>query len=295
MFNEKLDRKIDKLIHGFLKRKGALQQTSHCALPAWSAEFYGLQNSLQFQQANDEDQLHILSSCAQDLLNESYHIEKIGMEYCAKLTLIATTSEAQQLFSFMAADEATHLQWITPYIPENRRSQTNSLLLSLIHQVLVLNNVNLLCYLVQIILEGWGLLHYKQLSTYCIDPQLKQVFFNILQDEALHHQSGKTLFVGNQLSLSDKHILKEHLKAYCDLVRIGPQAIVQAVEKSLGGLLPRQRVELFTALKTTDTSQYKLNYLKNLMQQPGLEAVIQSLHDDGYFTPYSAQKCAAIG
>ncbi len=286
--------KIQKLIHGFLKRRGALQNHVHNDNPAWPAVYYGLDKSQLFKQLDDATQSQILKTCAQDLLNESYFIEKMGLEYCAKLTLLSPSSQSKQIFSLIGADEATHLQWITPFVPESMRLAPTSPLLSIIRDVITLNNENLLYYLVQIILEGWGLEHYKQLSQYCLNPGLQKIFADILQDEALHHQSGKTLFNSKKLSKQDTFIVQDHLKAYCDLVRIGPQSVVNAVSLELGGLNEKQRAILFDELQTEQESKTKLNYLYSLMIQPGLEALLQDVHDLGYFSPYPATACAKL-
>lgn len=293
MFDNK-NVKIQKLIHGFLKRRGALQDNVPNDLPAWPAVYYGLDKSQLFQQLDDVAQFQILKTCAQDLLNESYFIEKMGLEYCAKLTLLSPCSQSKQIFSLIGADEATHLQWITPFVPESMRHTPTSPLLSLIRDVVTLNNENLLYYLVQIILEGWGLEHYKQLSQYCLNPTIQKIFADILQDEALHHQSGKTLFDSKKLSKQDKFIVQDHLKAYCDLIRIGPQSVVNAVSLELGGLNEKQRAILFDELQTEQQSKAKLNYIFSLMMQPGLEALLQNIHDLGYFSPYPAITCAKL-
>lgn len=288
------DKKIQTLIHGFLKRRGALQESAPNRYPAWSATFYGLDNSRLYQQLSDVTQIQILINCAQDMLNESYFIEKMGLEYCAKLTLLSPCTQAKQIFSFIAADEATHLQWITPFVPEDHRITPKSPLLALIRDVIALNNEHILYYLVQIILEGWGLAHYKQLSKHCLDPLLQKVFADILQDEALHHQSGKTLFDSKRLSKQDKALIQDQLKAYCDLVRIGPQAVVSAVNVAIGGLNEKQCESLFNGLETEQRSKEKLTHLQQLMAQPGLESILQEVDDLGYFTPYPATTCAKL-
>ncbi|MCS5710318.1 ferritin-like domain-containing protein [Candidatus Berkiella aquae] len=286
--------KATQLIDSFLKKRQRPQHEALAIQPYWPAAFYHLEKSSLFRQASNDVQQQILVHCAQDLLNESYFIEKIGIAYSAKLILLSSSLEAKQVFSFIGADEAAHLQWITPYIPEALRIQPQGPLLSLISEVVQLDNANLLYYLVQIILEGWGLKHYKSLSQYCLEPTLKGVFTLILQDEALHHHSGKTFFCADHLSTADLLLIKDRLKAYCELVRIGPQAVIATMDKSLGGLNVAQRMQLFDELGGEATSQEKLHLLFKLMKQPGLEKILHELAECGYFTPYAAKHLAKV-
>jgi hypothetical protein len=282
------DEKACNLIHAFLKKGGRVQPHTINPTPLWPADFFHLDKSSLFQRSPIEEQYQILSYCTQDLLNESYFIEKIGIAYAAKLVLLSPSTEAKQLFSFIGADEATHLEWILPYIPEAIRTQPTGPLLALITQITQLNNANLLYYLVQIILEGWGLKHYKSLSQYCLDPYFKTILDRILQDEALHHHSGKILFSSDTLTAPELYIIKDTLKAYCDLVRVGPQAVIKAVDKVKGGLSRKTQIELFNDLEGEQSAKEKLDLLFKLMNQPGLEKIVQELCIEGYFTPYAA-------
>lgn len=286
--HDNADEKTCNLIHAFLKKKERLQGETIHGMPLWPADFFQLDKSSLFQKSTIEEQYQILCYCTQDLLNESYFIEKIGISYAAKLVLLSTTTEAKQLFSFIGADEATHLEWILPYIPQAVRSQPTGPLLALIAEITQLNNANLLYYLVQIILEGWGLKHYKSLSQYCLEPNFKIILDKILQDEALHHHTGKILFSCEALTQHDLYLLKDTLKAYCDLVRVGPQSVIRAFDKAKGGLNRQAQITLFNELEGERTSQEKLELLFKLMNQPGLEKITQELFDEGYFTPYSA-------
>ncbi len=281
------DEKACHLINAFLKRGGRLQTKMINSTPLWPADFFHLDKSSLYQRSSIEEQYQILSYCTQDLLNESYFIEKIGIAYAAKLVLLSPSTEAKQLFSFIGADEATHLEWISPYIPEAIRTQPASSLLTLIIQITQLNNANLLYYLVQIILEGWGLKHYKSLSQYCLDPYFKTILDRILQDEALHHHSGKILFSSETLTHHELYLIKDTLKAYCDLVRVGPQAVIRAVDKVKGGLSRQAEISLFNDLEGEKTSKEKLDLLCKLMTQPGLEKIVQEIKDESYFIPYA--------
>ncbi len=288
----------EKLISHYLNRMHRnlfVSDERECENTAmWDAPFFGLDKVALYQALPLDKQYNVLKQCTQDLLLESYFIEKTGIAYSAKLVLLAPSIEEKQMFSFIGSDEATHLSWIAPYIPQNLTTQPQGALLSLMNEVVSLDNANILYYLVQIILEGWGLKHYRILSDNCTNPELKHILKTIVKDEALHHHAGKTFFSASQLSQSDKKIIKDILKSYCDLLRVGPQAAATALSLSQGGLNIAQTTKLFDEINTQESSANKLSLLYQLMSQPGMESIVSEIEREGYFKPYPAHMCAQI-
>lgn len=285
--------KQNKLAESYLKRRGRLLQADEGSRqPAWNECFFGLERVPYFIGLSNSNQKRVLEKCSQDLLLESYFIEKIGISYSAKLVLIAPTLAEQTMFSLIGSDEATHLNWIAPYINNDETKIPKGALIALISEVMSLDKPNLLYYLVQIILEGWGLQHYRRLSDSCQLPQLKHILDSIVKDEALHHHTGKTFFCAASLSAADKRIIKDVLKSYCDLVRVGPQSIAKAIHHVCGGLTTSQATMLFTALNTQQDATNKLTLLRKLMTQPGVQALVDEIEQVGYFLPYSDRLCA---
>jgi rubrerythrin len=287
------DEKANKLIHKYLNKYQRTQIYTPLKKPAWQAEFFLLNQSTLYNQLKEEQQQQVLHLCAQGLLLDSYGIEKIGISYCGKLANIAPSMEERQMFSLIGADEATHLQWLTPYIPESLRTQHLSPFLALMDQVIVLDNANMLYYLVQILLEGWSIKHYKALYDHCADEGLKKIIKNTLRDESMHHHTGKTFFNAAKLSDSDKKLILDRLKGYCELMRTGPYQVVQAMEQVLGELSKQDKITLLEELNTQDTCHFKLQMFKQLMLQPGLESLVQQLIDEEYFEAIKLEQSAA--
>lgn len=287
---------VSQIVESHLKARGRDRPFAPASLESlWSAEYFGLHRVRLFQQGNEEQQRQVLRNCARGLLNEAYFIEKSGAAYCAKMILLADTTEVRQVYSLIASDEASHLQWIRPFVLESDRDQPGGPLLRFLSDLVERCDRNTLPYLVQVILEGWGLHHYRSLAKSCLHPELRTVFHSIHQDEALHKHTGEVLFDPSQVTAAEqKTLVKDSLHAYTEMVRIGPQAVVSAVDEVFGGLSRGDKIAVFAELETEARSQEKLELLRELMSGPGRERYLAELDESGAFTPYSPEACAAI-
>lgn len=283
-----------KLINSHLKRsnRNAIVHPLDSEI-YWNAIFFNLEQSTLYQELSTYEKKHVLADCSHNLLLESYFIEQTGISYSAKLTLLAPTLEEKQMFSFIASDEATHLYWLSNFIT-GAKPKPHGALIDLIEQVIIIDKPNVLYYLVQIILEGWGLKHYNTLSKYCQNADLKKILLDIVKDEALHHHTGKTFFDAKQLSQAERNIIKDVLTSYCDLIRSGPQAVAHVMSKRLGGLNLKQKTHLFNQLGSEAQSFEKLLILKKLMLQPGMDNIVAELENENYFKPYPDHQCAQL-
>lgn len=258
----------------------------------WAAEWWGFHCSSVFQKLRPDVQQRILCACNQAMLNEAYFIEKSGLAYTAKMVLMAESTDMAQLYALIGADEARHLAWIEPYIKSEQKTCPSGQFLMFLSTLVEDVPPRLLVYLVQIILEGWGLDHYMRLSTSCQQDLLSYIFSNILKDEALHHRSGQLLFDHTTLLPTDFPLIKDSLQCYAEMVRIGPQATVAAMDQATGGLSFQDVEEIIIALRHSEETARKLTLLKDLMRQPGVESVVDELDEMGYFVPMSPTEAA---
>jgi len=187
------------------------------------------------------------------------------------MVLMSESTDVAQLYALIGADEARHLAWIEPYLEEEEKCRPGGQFLAFLSRLIEDVEPRLLIYLVQIILEGWGLDHYRRLADGCQQPMLSHIWSSILKDEALHHRSGTILFDGHSLSALDLSLVEDCLKCYSDMVRVGPQAALNAVDIAAGGLSQQQVEDVLAALRHPEESARKLRLLHDLMRQPGLE------------------------
>jgi hypothetical protein len=286
---------LAKIIEGRLQSQGrGLAGEAPPLSTLWSADFFGLHKVRLFQDAGPNLQEEILDGCARTLLNEAYFIEKSGMAYCAKMILLAESPQVDQVYGLIAADEASHLQWIRPYVQESERQRPEGALLRFLSELIGVCDANTLAYLVQVILEGWGLHHYRTLGKSCQHPELKAIFQAIQRDEALHHHTGEVVFDPGRITSGQTALVTDSLRAYTEMIRVGPPAVVGVLDRLMGGLNKSIKTTIFAELETESSSSENLAIMRNLMAGPGRERYVAELDESGAFIPYSPSACAAI-
>lgn len=258
----------------------------------WSAQWWGLDNSSVFLKLSRAQQAEILRNCNQSLLTEAYFIEKSGLAYSAKMILTAKNTDEAQLFAFIGADEARHLAWIEPYLPAQCKQIPQGHFLSFLSSLIEEYPPGLLVYLVQVILEGWGLDHYMRLAKGCSHINLSRVLGVICKEEALHHRSGAVLFSAAKLSEREYSLIEDALQHYTMMVRVGPQSALAVVDAIAGGLDADELQEVLAALRHEEETPRKLQLLRNLMNQPQVESIVQALEAEHCFLPTSLREAA---
>jgi hypothetical protein len=258
----------------------------------WGAGYFGLDRVGIFRSASLEQQNAVLQICNRNLLEEAYFVEKAGMGYMAKMVLLAETLEERMLYALFSADEARHLSQIRQFLlgePETTVDPFFRLLAELAEG----DDRSVLMFVIQVVLEGWGLSHYRSLAKDCHNPDLAATLTNFLQEESKHHATGVTLFGSLQLSDRSCQVMVEILAQFLQMVQVGPQGVVNAIDELIG-LTASQRVEVFEQLDTQTHSGTRLKLLQTLMQTGGGGTIVQALVDRGAFEPYPASICATI-
>ena len=260
-------------------------------LPMWSPSFFGLEKSSVFRTASEETQSNIIRRCSIDVLHEAFFIEESGMAFASKMSLLSETREERMLYNLFAADEATHFHWV-----QNALGAIQ-LICSLINFIGLLESVirdgqrESLVFIIQVILEGWGLAHYRSLLRECGHAGFRDVLERILRDEARHHGSGVVLCRERGLPDRARGEVIETMRSFLEMVRFGPQSVLAAIDEELGGLNKEQKRRTLEELECENHSLSRLNHLRELMMQEGFESIVAELSDHGAFTPYPVEAC----
>ncbi|MBW4562417.1 MAG: ferritin-like domain-containing protein [Mojavia pulchra JT2-VF2] len=257
----------------------------------WNAKFFNLHQVKIFQQASVAEQSAILKLTNRSLLEESYFIEKAGVGYMAKMVLLAETVEERMLYALFTADEATHLSQITNFLPELEPTNSNDPFLSLLAEVVESADKTVLLFVLQVVLEGWGLSHYRRLAKECRHPILAELFTSFLHAEARHHGTGTTLFNQISVAASSQTAILDVLAQFLSMVQVGPQNVLAAVEQVKGHLSRSQKIQILEELDTQTHSGTRLQILRSLMRGASAQAIVQALDERGAFEPLSPQKC----
>jgi|GEM_PF-2856225 len=202
-----LDRINQRYLEGLLVShwgKAPLQKESYY----WNAERFGLQYSTLYKSLSEQDQRKILELLSHWNLSLSYYIETSGGLYSAKMLELSENKNERAFYSIFAHDELVHQQLFTPFMqgPVENNIDFHPLLRPL-GQAILGQSKAVLIYIVQVLLEGFGLAHYQALKEDCRSETLKNTFGKILADEARHHGAGLVMRDQQILTSEDKQEL----------------------------------------------------------------------------------------
>lgn len=257
----------------------------------WDAEFFNLDQVKIFQEADADEQVDILKIANLSLLTESYFIEKAGVGYMAKMVLLSETVEERILYGLFSADEANHLQQISYFLPKKAVINLDDPFLNLLSEVVESGDKAVLLFVLQVVLEGWGLSHYRRLATKCRYPVLADIFTGFLQAESRHHAVGTTSFNQVPISSSSEVIILDILAKFLLMVQVGPQSILTAIEQVKGHLTHAQKVQILEELDTETHSGIRLKILRSLINITSANRIMEILESQGFFQPLPPHKC----
>ncbi|MEQ1878429.1 MAG: ferritin-like domain-containing protein [Bdellovibrionia bacterium] len=261
--------------------------------PLWNARFFSLDNSRLFRSLSEDQQRDITAALSQYLLTEAYAIEKIGMGFTAKMSLLSERLEDRMLYSAFAFDEASHFHMISGYLEEQPRGLENSPFLSFLAKIIEDEDRDVLVVIIQVMLEGWGMSHYRRMFEAATDIGFQDTMKRILKDEARHHGSGLAILARSNLNNVQKKRVTDIMTEMLTMVRMGPQSVVAEVEKVVGGLSREQKAKLFFDLETETQSSERLAILRDLIP-PECLFLRDRLDGANLFTPLTASQCAEI-
>lgn len=258
----------------------------------WDASYFGLDRVAVFRRAPAETRRRILAGCAEDVLREASGVERLGLTFAARMVLLAETTEARMTYSLFGADEAMHLAAISRYLarPEADMPPRDPFLCLLTEAVSEGPRLAL-AFVVQVVLEGWGLVHYRALSRGCRSPDMAATFAGILRDEALHHGAGQAVLRRAALPAFDRAWAADVLVRLLEMVQAGPQRVVARLTAATGPLSRGGRARVFEELDAEAGAGRTLDLLRGLMR-PAPE-VVTALDTYAAFAPFSPERCAA--
>ena len=256
----------------------------------WEPSQFGLDKSSIFLAASEDDRRSILALCARDTLEEAYFIEKSGLAYTGKMILISETTEERMLYALFGADEATHLRAISSWLPDAHPVRAESPFLALLADVIENGERETLVFVVQVVLEGWGITHYGDIARACKSDGLRRTLLSIVKDEALHHGSGLQLFAARPPSARAHEEIIEVLVKFLGMVQAGPQGVLSALSRVLGDLTVEQRRATYAELDGEAHAGLRLELLRRLMDKAGASSIIDGLVSRGAFRPLAAQE-----
>ncbi len=248
----------------------------------WDLNDHRLGHVSQVLSASQDTRQAILTDLAQGRFREAYGIEKAGMSFAAKMSLLAQSLNEQKLYSLFASEEAAHFHFIQAVLGDPPDLSKDPFI-QFLNELIISAERRPLLFIIQVVLEGWGLDHYAGMLKSCKQASFKGPLQQILSDEAAHHGSGLSLFQEDELSQSELKYTLEMISAFLDMVRIGPVGLMQTLDSHLGGLTTAQKQAVLTEMDAVEDTTRKLNLLKGLMQKAQAKRILAELEAKSAF------------
>ncbi len=263
----------------------------------WSPDYYGLDRVHLFCSSNMEEKAAILHQINQGTIAETYFVEKMGVGYTARMVLLSETLEERMLYALFSAQETLHLSQVGRLFPDlDSEFSSTDPFLTFLSQLTESSDRALLLLVVQVVLEGWGLSHYRSLADGCADPQVSMLYRGFLQDETCHHAMGVISFQESQVTDNSYAAILEALGTFLRMVQIGPQRVIGAIEQVKGHLSVPEKIQILTELETERHSGSRLQLIRSLLQRvlPSSSQsaqLLDQLDAHGCFIPCPPHRC----
>ncbi len=259
------------------------------ATPLWTTAAFGLDRVSAFQQASSAMRQTVLQDCARNVLAEAWSVERTGIRYCAAMAQWADSNEERELFERIGDDEAQHAGWLAQWLPEPPPADPFN---RFIGGLLDAGTAQPLAFLLQVMLEGFGITHYQSLTTGCSDLSLVSTLRRLAVDEALHYGGALLVFKPERMSTAERRFVADGAYAFLQMIRVGPQAVVAALARTVDLQTRDDVTRVFGALDCEASAAAKLARLRTLMARPGMQWLVEELDAAGVFAPCTPAQCA---
>lgn len=247
----------------------------------WDAAHYGLENVRAYQRLNDVQRAGVLRVLSSFYMTESYFVERMGFTLNSRMMMEAPTIEEKSLYAMFAADEANHLISIQNHLEraptdEYRRNP----FLQLLGDMVGNGSSSSIVFIIQVFMEGYGLVHYRRLADSCLDPSLKAALMTIVHDEAAHHGSGVVLHRERPLDAASTEFVFQFVRKVFAAIKHWPQATLFALSMVRGPLSAEEQRELFADLDYEGGTAKRLYGLRALLEAHLPQDLVSRLDED---------------
>lgn len=249
----------------------------------WEASHYNLTSSKLFNSLSEEQQYETVLRLNKWSLELIHFIEKFGLNYGAKMILNAESEEEKSLYSLFAADEVRHRVLIEPFLLQGKPTDIKiHPLLGSLATCLNEGSKETMTFTIQVILEGFGLMHYSNLKAACTNNDLAQAFHLILKDEVNHHGMGVALTKRNTLSPKQQDEVVQMTSLFVRSL-IDAQWVLKSISETTGGLTSKQVNEFKEDIFWSKSQAIKVEKMSQLIRKTGSIEVHEALIKKGVF------------
>lgn len=248
----------------------------------WPKERYKLEQSEHFEKMDKEVQNKILREITELNLSLSAYIETSGHNYGAKMILMSESIEEKSLYALFTAEEAIHLkefQNFMNFIP-NPEVHWHPMLNPLAKAIQD-GEKNTCLYIIQVLLEGFGMAHYNGLKNDCLFTPLRETYDRILKDEARHHGAGLILSKESNLSKREEEQIFEYTREFIQSLQEA-NWVINTMEKYNGKMSSSELKKFNLQTKKEETLNLRLFKLKEMLSKVN-QALVINLEKENIF------------
>ncbi len=246
----------------------------------WSEKRYGFDKSKSYLALDVQQKQRTLRHLTELNLSLSYFIEKSGHNYGAKMILLAKNQDEKALYSLFAAEEAIHQKefinhmWFTP----NKDIHWHPML-DVLGEVMCEGERNTLIYVVQVLLEGFGMSFYSGLGESCEFSPMRNVYSRILQDEARHHGSGVILANFYDVDQNEKEQIFEYTKKFIHALQ-NASWFVNAIERESGPMSIEEKKTFLENISYEETLTARRRKIRDMLLKVDSWGLVSMLEKD---------------
>lgn len=258
----------------------------------WNEHFFGLGHVEAFQTLTKEQKSDVLSRCDRGILKEIQIIELAGTLFAAKMSITSETLEERELYNMFAADETRHLRIISQFVGEPVFGDAvGNSFGEFLARIIQTEERSVLVYIIQVILEGWGIRYYTQLAKHAQDSDLCERLKEIVFDEGKHHGCGLLLFEEKKLTPNQFQRCLDLMLEFTAMVKAGPVRVVANLANVAEGLTSIQLQRVLQQMQFDEKIATDLQTLKHLMLKAGALSFCSALDARGAFQVPTLEQC----
>ncbi len=274
--------KLIKLTETALDKYTVSKKQSFVPKVIWGEERYQLLQSAIFRDLNVNEQLKVYEYLSKQNLSLSWYIERSGHNYGAKMILLSETQEEKSLYALFAAEEAIHQREFENFMDFTPNPEVNwHPLLDPLSKAISEADKQTCLFVIQVLLEGFGMSFYEGLKQTCKIPEMKEVYQRIIADEARHHGSGIVLSEEMKPSNEVKDQVFEYSREFINALKAADW-IKNAVHETRP-LSTKEGKSLYEDIAYLDRMNSRLDKLKMMLMKVDNWDLVKRLEKDQIF------------
>jgi hypothetical protein len=243
----------------------------------WDAKHFGLVNTTLYNKLDLVQQQSLVELLNERLFASFLYIEKSGLTFGAKMILVSETMEEKSLYAAFVEEESRHYMEFNRFANLTLEKEKHWLpMLDILGSAIMDAEKETMAYIIHTLMEGFSITHYQILMQGCQNPQLKESFQRILDDEGRHHAMGYTTKEKNVSQLVKDQVY-EYTTRLLNTVRTSHPSI-KAYELLFGELSQKELQLLKEETKSEERGSQRVQVFESIIKKNDYYGLIERLN-----------------